>query len=188
MAEQITISQALERLKRLGPELERAGLTQARLRSIQEELLRVGQFLSGHFDQIQHDVKRTVFNPDLADAQLAERINTALAAVAKSAGKPGEKREHQRIGTILGVELHIEGARISGRITDISLGGFFVDTLNIFPIDTPVRFTFSTGLQTIQGSGLVRATVEFFGMGIQFTELAPDDLDHLAEFLQRQLS
>jgi|GEM_PF-2059496 len=187
MLELLTIPQAVERLGKLAGELTRAGLAQPRLRTIQEELLQIAQFLTVHFDQAQHGLKRTAFNPDLADTGLAERISAALASVTRSPGKPGEKREHQRIGTILGVELSIDGARISGRITDISLGGFFVDTLNIFPVDTPVEFTFSTGLQTIQGRGQVRATVEYFGMGIQFTELAAEDLEHLAEFLRRQL-
>ena len=79
-------------------------------------------------------------------------------------------------------ELH-SGARLSARTSELGLGGCYVDSLNSLPEGTLVS------LRIVRDQGLfeTKAKVVYgdprFGMGLAFTEMAPDQRSRLEEWL-----
>ena len=75
------------------------------------------------------------------------------------------------------------GARLSARISELSLGGCYVDALNSFPAGTPVW------LRILRDKGLFETEAKVVycdpasGMGLAFAEMAPDQRSLLEEWL-----
>jgi hypothetical protein len=80
------------------------------------------------------------------------------------------------------IDLH-SGARLSARISELGLGGCYVDSLNPFPEGTLV------GLRILRDQGVfeTQAKVVYcdpsFGMGIAFTEMTPGQRSLLETWL-----
>jgi|HubBroStandDraft_6_1064221.scaffolds.fasta_scaffold00938_10 hypothetical protein len=79
--------------------------------------------------------------------------------------------------TILG-----DSVRLPARITDISLGGCYVEMLAPLPLDTIIELTLNPGDTTIHTIGKVRSSQTGFGMGVSFTRLSPEDFEKLRKF------
>jgi hypothetical protein len=79
-------------------------------------------------------------------------------------------------------ELH-SGTRLSGRTSEIGLGGCYVDSLNPFPEGTLV------GLRILRDQGVFEAKAKVvychprFGMGLAFTEMIPEQRSLLETWL-----
>ena len=79
-------------------------------------------------------------------------------------------------------ELH-SGARLSARISELGLGGCYVDVLNPFPEGTLV------GLRILRDQGVFESQAKVvycdprFGMGLAFTEMKPDQRSLLETWL-----
>ena len=79
-------------------------------------------------------------------------------------------------------ELH-SGTRLSGRTSEIGLGGCYVDSLNPFPEGTLV------GLRILRDQGVFEAKAKVvychprFGMGLAFTEMTNDQRSLLESWL-----
>lgn len=75
------------------------------------------------------------------------------------------------------------GTVLSGRSSEIGLGGCYVDSLNPFPEGTHVALKISRD----QGVFETRAKVAYcdarFGMGLAFTDMAPDQRSLLEAWL-----
>lgn len=75
------------------------------------------------------------------------------------------------------------GALISARISELGLGGCFVDALNSFPEGTLV------GLRILRDEGVFEAKAKVvycdprFGMGLAFTEMTPNQRSLLEAWL-----
>ncbi len=84
-----------------------------------------------------------------------------------------EQRKHRRTPLIADVEFHSEGMSQQGRISDLSVGGIFIDTLNPLDIGTVVHFTFVLPGTTdrIDGEGVVAWNQPMVGMGVRFNSL-----------------
>jgi hypothetical protein len=78
--------------------------------------------------------------------------------------------------------------RLSGRISEIGLGGCYVDALNSFATDTTVT------LRILRDQGIfeTRARVAYadpgFGMGLAFTEMTPNQRTVLEAWLAEIVS
>lgn len=73
---------------------------------------------------------------------------------------------------------------LEGQLSDISLGGCYLDMMNPLPSETEVELTLRVEPRQIQGRGRVRASRQGFGMGIAFTEMSPGDQSTLKELIQ----
>jgi PilZ domain len=62
------------------------------------------------------------------------------------------------------------GARLAARVADISPDGCYLDTVNPFAVDTPVRVTICRHGAEFSASGHVRNAQGGMGMGIAFTD------------------
>jgi len=95
----------------------------------------------------------------------------------KNKGKePAKRRSVRRCSFVASAEVTElrSGTVLSARTSELGLGGCYVDALNPFPQDTLV------GLRILRDQGIFesRAKVVYcdarFGMGLAFTEMAPE--------------
>jgi hypothetical protein len=73
------------------------------------------------------------------------------------------------------------GARFSTRMTDLSFGGCFVDTMVPFPVGAKVHIKVHRGNNEFETRGVVVYSQYGLGMGVAFESLDPEDrkaLDH----------
>ena len=68
---------------------------------------------------------------------------------------------------------------MTATVTDISLGGCYMEMLSPLPVDTFVDISISPGDTTLQLSGRVRSSQVNFGMGVSFTGMRPQDFEVL---------
>lgn len=75
------------------------------------------------------------------------------------------------------------GARLSARVSELSLKGCYLDTLNPFPKGTQIRLVILHGSSTFT----VHATVIYpqpnMGMGVLFSAVEPEQLEVLTKWL-----
>lgn len=69
--------------------------------------------------------------------------------------------------------------RLNGKITDISLGGCYVEMLAPLPIDTSVDLVLATGDIVLRASGKVKTSQAGLGMGVAFTIFGPGEFEKL---------
>ncbi len=90
-----------------------------------------------------------------------------------------EKRQHQRLRC--SGEAHLESLeegpqlRISGRLADLSLGGFYVTTAHAWAIGKRIRFRLTIQDIAIEGGGQIATSHGGVGMGIKITALVGAD-------------
>jgi hypothetical protein len=104
--------------------------------------------------------------------------------------QPAKQRSVRRCPLVAGVEVTElgTGALLSARTSEIGLGGCYVDALNPFPIGTLI------GLRILRDQGVfeTKAKVVYcdpsFGMGLAFTEMAPDQKSILEAWIAEIVS
>jgi len=72
--------------------------------------------------------------------------------------------------------------RLPGTVTDISLGGCYVEMLAPLPCDTEIELLLNTGDGTLRVSGSVRSSQMGMGMRVAFTGMSPVDFERLRDF------
>jgi hypothetical protein len=75
------------------------------------------------------------------------------------------------------------GARISARTSDLSLRGCYVDTLNPFPLGTPLRLRIHKDNQIFDARASTTSSHTGSGMGLLFGEMTPEQRSMLAGWL-----
>jgi hypothetical protein len=99
--------------------------------------------------------------------------------------QPAKRRSVLRCTLVASAEVTelLSGAVLSARISEVGLGGCYVDALNPFPEGTLV------GLRILRDQGVfeTKARVVYcdsrFGMGLAFTEMTPDQRSILEAWL-----
>ena len=115
---------------------------------------------------------------------------TEYAAVSSNsdslAPEPGsERRRFPRFSCRIETMVAEEGGsiRLSGKVSDISLGGCYVEMLSPLPVTAPVELTLNPGGLTLRLHGLVLTSEIGMGMGISFTTVSPEDFESLREMV-----
>jgi hypothetical protein len=80
------------------------------------------------------------------------------------------------------VYLDNDSTEIPGKITDISLGGCYLEMLSPLPVGTMIRIALNPGDAALNLAGKVRSSQTGFGMGVSFTGMGPDDFEKLRRF------
>jgi PilZ domain len=109
----------------------------------------------------------------------------ALDNYAQSAsGK--ERRRHARLKSVNSVELHAEsqGAPIWGKVSDLSLGGCFVEMPMPLKKDTRLKVGLWLGQEKLWLEAKVASSRPGFGVGIEFLAVPAADADKLRVFLR----
>jgi hypothetical protein len=96
-----------------------------------------------------------------------------------------EQRKVPRFSFIATVDISdpVSGIRLSGRISEISRKGCFIDILNTLPKDTPLRLRITRDCGAFATAGHVIYVQESMGMGVGFDETAPDQVAILDSWL-----
>ena len=82
-------------------------------------------------------------------------------------------RKEERVAYLTEVVLQWSSGKREARITDVSTGGCYVDTIATIPEGESVSFTLSTSAgQSIDLAGKVAYVIPGFGFGIEFTDLS----------------
>jgi hypothetical protein len=74
-------------------------------------------------------------------------------------------------------------ARINGRMTDLGLGGCYVDAVMTFPVDTAVHLRMKREDLDFEADAKVVFSKPGLGMGLAFTELTSVHKKYLAEWV-----
>jgi PilZ domain len=92
-----------------------------------------------------------------------------------------ERRQFVRHACRMAAQIVLQNGslRMTATVTDISLGGCYVEMLSPLPVDTFVDIAISPGDTTLQLSGRVRSSQTNFGMGVSFTGMRPQDFEVL---------
>ena len=100
---------------------------------------------------------------------------------------PENGRKAPRFAESVDITYEHEGLRFEGRISDLSTGGFFIDTLNPLPVGSTITFRFCLtgrgGETAVVGEGVVAWATLFQGMGIRITWISEEDRKKLDDFL-----
>jgi hypothetical protein len=71
---------------------------------------------------------------------------------------------------------------VPGTITDVSLGGCYVEMLSPLPVDSTIHLSLNPGTSTLHMTGKVRSSQEGLGIGVSFTGMGPEDFEKLWRF------
>lgn len=102
------------------------------------------------------------------------------------ASRGSERRSHPRLKCVNSVELYPEGdsAKVWGKASDLSLGGCFVEMPMPLKEGTKLKVVLWVKDEKLLAKGKVVSSRPGFGIGIQFSELTPEDTARLKQFLQ----
>jgi hypothetical protein len=77
------------------------------------------------------------------------------------------------------------GTRVTGRASDLSVTGCYIDTLNPLAEETEVRLQITYQSETFTTAGIVAYSAPHLGMGIEFVGLEQDQKDVLQRWVDQ---
>ncbi len=98
---------------------------------------------------------------------------------------PEERRRNLRFpisATLEAVETK-SGTKLTGRTSDLGLGGCYVDTLSPFPIGADVKIRIVRGSETFEARAKVVYSVNGLGMGLAFVSAQPKQVQLFQKWL-----
>jgi PilZ domain len=113
---------------------------------------------------------------------------TAAADSAFAKARPAQQPEHRQERRrhvrfpCAGVAQVWEGANqyaVTGRLNEISMGGCYVEMMSPMRARTAVRLELEIDGHSVRVEALVRTSQPAFGMGLEFTRVAPPELEKL---------
>jgi hypothetical protein len=106
------------------------------------------------------------------------------AEEAKASWNGEERRLFGRRSCRIEAQVSIPGSSVGlpGKVTDISLGGCYVEMLAPLPVDTMVELALTAGDTTMRASGRVRSSQTGLGMGVAFASMSPAHFEKLRKF------
>jgi hypothetical protein len=104
---------------------------------------------------------------------------------ADSASSFRERRSVPRFSLIATADIvePASGVHISGRISEISRKGCYLDVLNTLPVGTRLRLTISRDQGTFSTEAKIIYVQDGMGMGILFLDIPADQLQILDKWL-----
>ena len=119
---------------------------------------------------------------------LDDRSKKKASGATPTAGEesqPGKKRAVRRCQLVASAEVTelISGTRLSARISELGLGGCYIETLNPFPDGTQVQLRILRDQGVFETKAKVVYSQGNFGMGLAFIEMAPDQRSLLEDWL-----
>jgi hypothetical protein len=123
------------------------------------------------------------WEPDTYDSSKPgpSAVQPRTAAAANATASPRERRQFVRHPCRIGVQVATseDELKMSGTITDISLGGCYVEMLSPLPVNTAVELSFEMDGSPVHFSAKVRSSHMGFGMGLAFANMGPENLEIL---------
>jgi PilZ domain len=99
-------------------------------------------------------------------------------------------RRHQRISLPNGMSVawYGGGDQQVSRVKTLGMGGVFLSGSRVKPVGTSLRLVFQVPGGIVQAEAVVRSVSPGEGMGVEFTNMNPQDRDLLERLLRRLLS
>ena len=98
-----------------------------------------------------------------------------------------EKRKQKRCDLMSEIKYSCNSPTLSARISDISAGGLFIDTVNALELGAKVKFSLTLlcgeAEETIEGEGVVTWRQETVGMGLRFTRMSRGDWEKIRKYV-----
>jgi hypothetical protein len=145
-------------------------------------------------DILSLSVGRAVFPTDGKDAEqlLAEADRRMYLEKQKQLAYK-DRRAHPRLKCRVTIELTTDkgGVPLFANLTDISLGGCFIETSTIVSAGSKIKLGFSMDDPSLTTEGLVMRLDPGSGLAVQFPELnreARDRMFRIIEFVQKSTS
>jgi hypothetical protein len=106
--------------------------------------------------------------------------NVAAETVAQ------ERRANARYSFSAAAEaVHLQAdTRLNGRVSDLSAGGCYIDTINPFPVGADVKIRIVKGNTSFLAQGRVMYAAPGMGMGLQFAKIEPERVQVLEQWLK----
>jgi hypothetical protein len=107
---------------------------------------------------------------------------------AISATKPSdsaERRKNKRFAVSVSAEL-LElqtSTRLNGRVSDLGMGGCYIDTVSPFPIGAALMVKLVSGNRSVVAKAAVVYAQVGMGMGLLFTDISADEKKNLCAWL-----
>lgn len=149
----------------------------------------------GHVGLQSLELRKNIWNikqiPSAKNQPLADRVRSLASPAAEHQNSDGnrptpqqERRRFRRYRSLGTAEFRIAGncTTMSGKLTDISLGGCHVQALGTCLAGTLLELTLDSGGLRISLNGRVAVATSSKGMGIEFTS-GSDGLKDLPEFI-----
>jgi c-di-GMP-binding flagellar brake protein YcgR len=97
------------------------------------------------------------------------------------------RRRYRRVETRQGVSVYwgCEKLEDTARVRDLSLGGLFVAAQEALAVGATLKLDFLVQEGAIRAAGIVRHAEPGRGMGLKFTSVRGEDLQHLVELVNR---
>ena len=97
------------------------------------------------------------------------------------------RRHHNRVDTPQGVYVIWRCGRMedTSRVKDLSVGGLFVETRKVCPVDAKVELHFLVQDGEIRASATVRYVRAGIGLGLQFKTVRSEDQPRFASMVKR---
>ncbi len=97
-------------------------------------------------------------------------------------------RRYERIYMVAEVVMDSSAGRRTSRISDLSLGGCYIESITNFREGESVSFDLQKpDGSTVRFSGTVAYFLEGFGFGLTFTNIGPQQLEFLKQSIPGQL-
>jgi hypothetical protein len=112
----------------------------------------------------------------------ADQTDSSNGAVSS----PAERRHHLRFpfsATVEAVETK-SGTKITGRTSDLGLGGCYVDTLSPFPVGTEAKIRILRENESFEAQAKVVYSLIGMGMGMAFVSAQPKQIRLFQRWLQ----
>lgn len=92
---------------------------------------------------------------------------------------PRPERKQTRVQCVVEIVLDSSAGRRASRISDLSIGGCYVESISTYRIGEELAFELKSDGRTLRFTGEVAYVLEGFGFGLKFTNLGPEHLEFL---------
>ena len=122
---------------------------------------------------------------DTGSRQFDDSLRRLVEQRRRAERRKDERRRYPRYAVRGEAEVYSLGSQFParGRLTDLSLGGCFVELLSALTMDTKVTVVLLISQRRIRVQGVVKSVLTNFGLGIQFLHYEPEDLRQLEEVM-----
>ena len=120
---------------------------------------------------------------------LAVRSRAEPALSTNDSAERDERRKSERFAISATAEVQElrTRTRLSGRASDLGIGGCYIDTVSPFPVGTSLTIKLVSGNRSVAAKAAVVSAPAGMGMGLAFTEISADQKENLSAWL-RELS
>ena len=121
------------------------------------------------------------------DLVVRSRAEPALSTNDSAERDERRKSERFAISATAEVQELRTRTRLSGRASDLGIGGCYIDTVSPFPVGTSLTIKLVSGNRSVAAKAAVVSAPAGMGMGLAFTEISADQKENLSAWL-RELS